>query len=629
MVGLADRGLIAEMTRLLAHRGPDGEAVRLFESAAGDVPAALGHRRLSVIDLSDRGSQPMSTADGRYTIVYNGELYNFQELRRDLERDGVRFRSDCDTEVLLEMHARHGPAMLEHLNGMFAFAVWDDLRRSLFIARDRLGIKPLYWAERDGVLFFGSEVKALLPALGPARMREDVLAAYLTFLWVPDPDTLFDGVHKLPPGHCATYADGRLAISEYWDVTFAPKAAARHHWAEELDREIGRCVRRQVVADVPLGSFLSGGIDSSTIVAHATEAQGQLTTYTVGFSAGDLPYEIVPDDVRYSRVIAERFNTDYHERTLQTDIVELLPRLIWHMDEPVADPPVLTTYLICAAARERLTVVLSGMGGDELFAGYPRHQAARLGRIADVLPLRGRSLLRRALAGRVTVGGPGRLRRVRRDWIKWLRGLDASPTERYLIWCSHYRRDELDSLLTPALRDALGAHDPFRRHRAHLERMREEHWLNQLLYLDLKTYLPCQGLAYTDKMSMAASTEVRVPLLDDELVKFATTVPPSLKLHRLTGKYVLKQAMQRRLPKEIVSRPKAGFGAPIRSWLMGDLAPMVEDLLSPAAVRSRGLFDPSEVQRLLDENRLGIEDNAQRLWALLTLELWQRAFIDR
>ena len=627
MVGRADETLVAEMTETLRHRGPDGEGTRCFAARDGRPPAALGHRRLSIIDLSEHGAQPMSTADGRFTITYNGELYNFRELRRELEADGVRFHSQCDTEVVLESYARWGEAMLDRLNGIFAFAIWDDERGELFMARDRLGVKPLYWAERDGVLYFASEVKALKPALGSFRMDERALADYLTFLWVPDPDTLFAGVQKLAPGHCARWGDGKLSVREYWDVRFAAEQEPEGRWAGALRDCLGASVERQLVADVPLGSFLSGGIDSSALVAEATRFEQHVTTYTVGFSQEDLPYEIVPDDLRYSRQVGQAFATDYNERVLESDIVELLPRLVWHMDEPVADPPVLTTYLICEAARERLTVVLSGMGPDELFAGYPRHVAARLGRTLDVLPRSVRSATRRALGG-LTVGGAGRTRRVRRDAIKLLRGIDSPPDERYLVYLSHYTADELGRLLLPDLRASLADHDPFRRHRAHLERVRGEHWLNRLLYLDLKTYLPAQGLAYTDKMSMAASVEVRVPWLDDELVELAGRIPPELKLHRLTGKYVQRQSMRGVLPDAIIDRPKAGFGAPIRSWLMGDLGPMIDDLLSPATVRSRGLFEPAAVQQLVDENRRGIQDNAQRLWALLTLELWQRQFID-
>jgi asparagine synthase (glutamine-hydrolysing) len=628
-VGLADERLIEAMSESIAHRGPDGQGTRCFPSDNGRVPAALGHRRLSIIDPTPRGAQPMSYADGRYWITYNGELYNFKELRRELVSDGYSFDSDCDTEVVLAMYARYGAEMVRRLNGIFAFGIWDTHHQELFVARDRLGVKPLYYSQRGETLYFGSEVKALLEALPPVGLRPELISDYLTFLWVPDPDTLFEGIYKLPPGHYATFARGRLAIRQYWDMTFAPEDASAETWAERVRDSVGDAVRRQMVSDVPLGSFLSGGIDSSAIVNELSQArEDKLTTYTVGFSQKDLGAEIVPDDVRYSRVMAQELDLDYHEHTLDADVVDLLPKLVWHMDEPIADSAPITTYLICAAARERLTVIMSGMGGDEIFAGYPRHLAAQIGRLADLAPAGARRALRQTLEGRLTMGRPGRLRGPRRNAMKLVRGIDGSPEERYLTYCSYYRPDELARLLSPELRAATGDHDPFRRHREYFDKVRDEHWLNRLLYVDAKTFLPCLNLAYTDKMSMAASTEVRVPFLDNEMVDLAARIPPELKLRRCTRKYVFKRSQEGRLPKDVIWRPKAGFGAPVRSWLVGELKPMVEDLLSPSAVADRGLFDPAEVQRLIRANEAGTEDNALRIWELVTLELWQRAFLD-
>jgi asparagine synthase (glutamine-hydrolysing) len=625
-VGHADETLVRAMTDALAHRGPDGEGICVFPSVDGGLPASLGHRRLSILDPGPRGAQPMSTANRRYWITYNGELYNFRELRRHLERDGARFETECDTEVVLAMYERYGPAMLARCNGIFALAIWDRERGELFLARDRVGVKPLYYALHRGVLYFASEVKALLPALGRPQLRRDAVAPYHTVLWVPDPDTLFEGIFKIPPGHYATFSDRqRLAVTEYWDMRFAPERRSEAGFAADVRQTVGRAVRRQMVSDVPLGSFLSGGIDSSAIVAEMSRATDQVTTFTVGASKADLRHEIVPDDVRYARQVAERYAVDYHEQILEADVVELLPKLVWHMDEPVADPAAITTYLICSAARERLTVVLSGVGGDEIFAGYPRHLAARLGRMLNLFPRSVLGKAQRLIEGHVTLGRPGRLRGPRRNLMKLARGLDASAWDRYLTYCSYYRPAELSALLTQDT--PLG--DPFRHHRDHLERVRDEHWLNQLLYLDIKTFLPCLNLTYTDKMSMAASTEVRVPLLDDELVELSGRIPPELKLRRLTRKYVFKRSMEGVLPANIINRPKAGFGAPLRSWLVGDLALMLDDVLSPHAVRQRGLFNPAEVRRLVAANRSGQEDNALRLWALLTLELWQQVFLDR
>jgi asparagine synthase (glutamine-hydrolysing) len=627
--GTADAELIAEMTGLLGHRGPDGEGTQVFPSVDGRMPAALGHRRLSIIDPTPRGAQPMAYDAGRYWVSYNGELYNFRELRAELRQSGSQFASDCDTEVILAMYARHGPAMLPRLNGMFALAIWDDHRRELFLARDRLGIKPLYYAQSDGALYFASEVKALLPVLPPQPMNEAAIAEYLTFLWVPDPETMFRDVFVLEAGHYAVFSERGLRTDQYWDMEFhAEHTTSPDRWIAAVREEVRSSVRRQMVSDVPLGSFLSGGLDSSAIVAEMSSTAGPISTYTVGFSAEDLRHEIVPDDIRYSRQIARRFNLDYHEQILQADIVSLLPKLIWHMDEPVADPAAITTYLICSAARERLTVILSGMGGDEIFAGYPRYLAARWGRLAAALPRPVRAALSRAVSDRMTLGPPGRLRGPRRNAMKFVRGLEADADDRYLTHSSYYQPEELGRVLSPELRPQATGRDPYRRHRACFERVRDEHWLNQLLYVDMKTFLPSLNLTYTDKMSMATSTEVRVPLLDNELVELSGRVPPGLKLRGWQRKYVFKRSMEGILPHEVIWRPKAGFSAPLRSWLVRDLRPMIDDVLAPSAVAARGQLEPGEVRRLIRANDAGEEDNALRIWSLLTLELWEQRFVD-
>src|SRR5204863_1202802 len=348
--GRADRPLIEAMTEVLAHRGPDGHGVEVFAAGDGRVPAALGHRRLSILDTSPRGSQPMAYARDRYWITYNGELYNFRQLRSALEADGFEFTSDCDTEVLLAMYAKHGERMLEHLNGIFAFAIWDRDRSELFLARDRLGVKPLYYTRRDGVLYFASELKALLRALPTPRIRHSALAEYLTFLWVPDPGTLFEGMYQLPAGHCARFSAGDLMVREYWDATFEVDGSGSNgSWAESVRETAQTAIRRQMVSDVPLGSFLSGGLDSGAVVATMKAATKKVTSYTVGFSEEDLAHEFVPDDLAYARRLSRELDLDNHERILRPEIVELLPKLVWHLDEPIADPAAITTYLICSA----------------------------------------------------------------------------------------------------------------------------------------------------------------------------------------------------------------------------------------------------------------------------------------
>jgi asparagine synthase (glutamine-hydrolysing) len=571
----------------------------------------------------------MSYADGRYWITYNGELYNFAELRRGLEADGFSFASNCDTEVLLAAYARDGAAMLELLNGIYAFAIWDAEAEELFMARDPLGVKPLVYTRRDGCLFFASEASALVEACGAASINEEALASYLTFLWIPDPATMLEGVEKLPPGHCATYRDGNLRVRPFFDVEFAPDyGRSEESFIEEVRETVQDAVRRQMMSDVPLGAFLSGGVDSGAVVATMKEEVEQVSTYTVGWSSDDLSHEISHDDLPWARQLGQQLGVDYHEQILKPDIVDLLPQLVGHMDEPIADPAAITTYLICSAARERLTVILSGVGGDEVFAGYPRHLAAKFARSFDRLPRSVRTRARTALEGRLTMGGPGRFRGPRRNLMKFMRGIDQTPIDRYLTYSSYYRSDELPSLLSPELGASLNGFDPFGAHHVHAEAVAGENWLHQLLYLDQKTFLPCLNLAYTDRMSMAASTEVRVPLIDNEVIRVASRIPPEMKLKGRDRKWVFKKAMEGLLPDDVIWRPKAGFGAPVRAWVEGPMQPMIDDLLSPETIRSRGQLDPKAVQRIRAENRSGQSDNALRIWALLVLELWQRSFID-
>lgn len=613
------------MTRAMAHRGPDGEGVETFN---GELPAGLGHRRLAILDPTPAGAQPMSFA-GRWSITYNGELYNFRELRRDLEAQGERFRTSCDTEVLLRMFAVHGPAMLERLNGIFAFAIWDDRDKRLFIARDRLGVKPLYYTDRGDLFAFASELKALLPLIGAPSLDPTALADYLTFLWVPDPKTAFREIAKLPPGHCAWVDRDGMRTTQYWDLVFSPEERPQPEWRGLVAEAVSRSVARQMVSDVPLGSFLSGGIDSSAIVAQMATAGGPVSTYTIGFGAEDLRHEIVPDDVGHARRVAHQFGTDHHERLLDPDVLSLLPKAVWHLEEPVGDPAAISTYLVCREAGHRMPVMLSGMGADEVFAGYPRHLAYRLSRLGDAVPTPVANGLAAALGSVARPGRPGRLRGPRRNLWKFMRAVGRPPLERYLSFSSYYTTTELHELLASGPSGELAGYDPLERHRGYLDAEHGGDELGRLLYLDAKTFLPCLNLTYTDKMAMAASVEVRVPLLDNEIVDLAATIPSNLKLRAWRRKYIFKRSQQGILPKEVIWRPKAGFGAPVRSWLTGELAPMVDDLLSERTLAARGLVDPPAVARLRADNESGRADNSLQLYALLSLELWCRTFLDR
>jgi asparagine synthase (glutamine-hydrolysing) len=632
---------IGPMTQSIEHRGRDDEGV--WTSVGNDADGqsvSLGHRRLAIIDTSSAGHQPMLSADDRYVITFGGEIYNYRELRQELESKGHRFRTDTDTEVLLNAFAEWGTNCLSRLNGMFAFAVWDNQKRMLTLARDRVGIKPLYYCQpRDangisGSFLFASEIKAILATgLVRAELNLEALNQYLTFLWTPDPHTLFDNIWKLPPGHFLTFQDGRVDLRQWWDISFDEIEEDKNEawWRDQVLETLDRVVKLEMVADVPLGSFLSGGVDSSSIVSLMSRHSNgkQISTYTVGTEAADLRYDIIPDDVVWARRVGKLLETNYHEIMLQPDVTGLLPKLVYHMDEPVADPAILSSFLISQAARETLRVMLSGVGGDEVFAGYPRQLAMRIAGALDPVP----SLLRRPIMNLVAEtlpgGRPGRLTAPLRNAKKFARSAALNFEERYLGYGTYFTDRMKESLYTEDTREAASGFDAYREHRRYFARVKNAAPLNRLLYVDLKTFLPCLNLAYTDKTSMAANLEVRVPFLNLELMELAARMPPSLKLRGLKRKYILKRAAEKVLPKEIVWRKKAGFGAPIRSWLRGPLKPMVDDLLSEETVRRRGLFQPAAVRRIISANNSGREDYNLQVFQLLTLELWQREFLGK
>jgi asparagine synthase (glutamine-hydrolysing) len=626
VVGHADEQLIKKMLGRIAHRGPDDEGVYLAETSSGKR-VGLGHRRLSIIDLSPAGHEPMSDETGRIWLTYNGEIYNFKTLRRELESLGHSFKSNTDAEVIIYAYLEWGRECVEKFNGMFAFAIWDSQDESLFIARDRIGIKPLYYADTPAGFAFASEIKALLAIPGMQRTVDlAALDQFMTFLWTPGPNTAFSGISKLPPAHYLVYRNGAIELTEYWDLKFEEDdSLSESEWIEQVRQQVSRSVISQLLADVPLGAFLSGGIDSSSIVALMSSVPDlKPTTYTFGFRSEDLRYDILEDDVKYARIAGELFDTDYHEALLEPRVMELLPKLVYHMDEPVADPAILTSYLICRSARGRLTVLLSGMGGDEVFAGYPRHSAVRIAEAYNLIP----QFLSRPVVDALPGARPGRLTALFRNTKKLARSAALPERERYLGFGTYFTEAEKSELYTGELGRAALEFDAYAEHQRYFDRVVDEDFVNQMLYVDMKTFLPCLNLNYTDKTSMATSMEVRVPLLDHELIELAARIPAALKLKGLTGKYILKRAAEAWLPREIIRRKKAGFSAPVRAWLVRDLREMVEDVLSESNIRSRGYFEYEFVRRLIDDNLSGREDNSLKVFQLLTLELWHRAFID-
>jgi asparagine synthase (glutamine-hydrolysing) len=643
------QGFINSMLRSIEHRGRDDEGVWTSRPIdAEERRVCLGHRRLSIIDTSSAGHQPMLTADGRFVVILNGEIYNYRELREQLATKGHRFRTQTDTEVLLAAWAEWGDECLSRLNGMFAFALWDDQEHALYLVRDRVGIKPLYYADMSDRLqlvehvgrdarvpsatIFASEIKSILASgLIRPELDHEALHQFLTFLWAPDPNTLFRGIKTVPPGHFVKIRDGQLSLRQWWDISFDQIDEERSEawWQERVLETLDRVVKLEMVADVPLGSFLSGGVDSSSIVAMMKRHSDgrRVGTYTIGIDAEDLRYDIIPDDVEWARRVNQQLDTDYHEIMLKPDVAELLPKLVYHMDEPAIDMAI-PSYLVSRAARESLRVMLSGMGGDEVFAGYPRQLAMKVAGAFDPVPQLLRRPVMKALEYALPGGLPGKLTAPMRNAKKFARSAALDFENRYLGYGTYFTDAAKQRLYTDNLRDATRGLDAYGAHRNYFARVKNAAPLNQLLYVDLKTFLPCLNLMTTDKTSMAANLEVRVPFLNQEMLELAARMPTNLKLRGLKRKYILKRAAEKLLPREVVWRKKAGFGAPIRSWLRGPLRPMVDDLLSAETVKRRGLFQPEEVKRIIETNLSGREDYNLQVFQLLNLELWQRQFID-
>jgi asparagine synthase (glutamine-hydrolysing) len=631
IVSLEPQTLIGPMLESVEHRGRDDQGVWVSDPIDDSGRrAAFGHRRLAIIDPTPAGHEPMFSPDGRFVLTFNGEIYNYRELREQLRPLGHVFKTDCDAEVLIAVIAEWGWQGISRLNGMFAFAVWDNRERTLTLVRDHVGIKPLYYAVVGDAFIFGSEIKAILASkLIKPRLNPEALHQFLTFLWAPDPNTLFDGVKTVPPGHYLQLRNGDVKLTEWWDVSFD---VIDHHksdewWEERVLETLDRVVKMEMVADVPLGSFLSGGIDSSGIVAmmdrHSDDRR--ISTYTAGIKSEDLRYDIIPDDVRWARRVNETLQTDYHEIMLQPSIAELLPKLVYHMEEPPIDMAI-PSYLISQAARETLTVMLSGMGGDEVFAGYPRQLAMKIAGAFDPVPGLLRRPLMKTVASVLPGGLPGRFTAPLRNAKKFARSAAANFEDRYLGYGTYFTDEMKQRLYTDPWRERTSEFDAYSAHRRYFARAADAAPLNRLLYVDLKTFLPCLNLMTTDKTSMAANLEVRVPFLNREMIEMAARMPPRLKLRGLTRKYVLKRALEKVLPRGVVWRKKAGFGAPIRSWLRGPLRPLVNELLGEEIVKKRGLFRPAEVKRVIDANFSGREDYNLQVFQLLGLELWLQQF---
>ena len=610
--GAEHRGeLVGRMLDAIVHRGPD-------EGRQASWPGAtLGIRRLSIIDLAG-GSQPISNETGDVHVVFNGEIYDYRRHRDALIERGHTFATHTDTEVLVHRWELMGERFLDGLNGMWGLALYDQRDGRVVLARDRFGKKPLYWRLANGLLHFASELKCLLvdPSL-ERRVDVAALRSYLMFECVPSPQTILTGVHKLPPGHLLTFVDGRVSLTRYWDVGFLPteKPPTRGEAVEILQAHLDRAVRTRLVADVPVGVFLSGGIDSSTIAWHAARQHPGVKTFSVGFAEKSF------DESVHARAVAQLVGSAHQEERLSpTAALDLLPRVVDTLDEPFGDASIIPTMLLSAFTRRQVKVALGGDGGDEVFLGYPTYAAHRRAGLYAKLP--------EAVRGAVAAGVeflPVSFENVSFDFKvrRFVSGIDYSPEVRNAIWLGSFTPERAASVLSRDARAALPADTDGTEHLgALLAEARIKHPLEAIQYLDMKMYMSDDILVKVDRASMACSLEVRAPLLDYELVDFVTRLPVSYKLDGLTGKAILKRAMEGRLPDAIRLRPKKGFGIPVAHWIRDELSGPVRAALDPERLRREGYFDPAEVQRYLSEHQQGRRDHRKVLWTLFMFQSW-------
>jgi asparagine synthase (glutamine-hydrolysing) len=622
-----DETALRNMTDRLRHRGPDDGGVRVVPGPAGSgLCAGLGHRRLSIIDLSPLGRQPMANEDESVWITFNGEIYNYIDLREDLVSKGHRFRSRSDTEVIVHGYEEYGAGVCEKLSGMFAFAVWDAPKGRLLLARDRFGKKPLYYRQTSSGISFASEPKAFfaLPGFAPELDREG-LALYLAFEYVPVPNSIYCGIYKLPPGSYAVFENGTLSISSYWDILFPDrlkKAPSLDEAARSLLDHLKSSVRKRLMSDVALGVFLSGGIDSSAVVAMMCEIMEpkRIKTFSIGFE--DASY----DESTHARRVARFFGTDHHERTFTAqDMVALLPEVWGFLDEPFADASVLPTFMLSRFTRETVTVALGGDGGDELFAGYDPFLAHFFADIyAAVVP----GWLTKAVVSPLASLIPVSSHNMSFDFrIKqFLKGVNAPLPERNQRWLGAFPPDEQGRLFSRTMNESLGGFDPFAAMNRSLEGRAFRDWADETAFLYQRWYLGEDILTKVDRASMAVSLEARTPFLDADLSEFANALPSRYKLHWCTRKYILKKAFEHKLPRDILYRKKKGFGIPLTKWLRYDLRPLLEKTFAKERMEREGLFSIPFVHTLMNEHFNGKRDNRKQLWVLLMFEQWKERF---
>lgn len=621
------RETLARMTDALVHRGPDDDG-HFFSPAAGSARCALGFRRLSIIDLAG-GHQPLSNEDGTIWIVFNGEIYNYRELRPSLIDRGHKFATSADTEVIVHLYEEYGERCVEHLRGMFAFAIWDQNRHRLLLARDRLGQKPLVYRHEQNRLLFASELKAILQVPGiPRELERTAVDQFLTYQYVPHPHSILKGFAKLPPAHLAVYEGGKLTVSRYWHPPYRHaegndqrQQLTPAEWSTKLRETLTESVRLRMRSDVPVGSFLSGGIDS-TIISGLMQslADRPIHTFSIGFPVKAF------DEREYARLAATHLKTEHHEYVVEPSALEMLPRLIWHYDEPFGDSSAIPMMYLSEVTRPVVTVALSGDGGDELFAGYPRYQAVHLARRFDFLPAPVRSMFAWKLWQRIPTATSQRSlgRRIKR----FASALGQTPERQYFRWVGIFDVDLRRELYTPEFTKSLDGFDSAGFLLDAYAQCPDRDFVTRTTCADVHSYLPCDILTKVDIASMAYSIEARSPFLDHRVVELAARMPIELKFSPGLGKKILIETFQDLIPEPLRHRPKMGFGVPIDHWFRNELRTLLDETILSERARARGFFRPETVQRLVDEHLSGAWDHCYRLWNLVVFEQWQRQFLD-
>lgn len=614
-----DISLIDRMTSVLKHRGPDDRGIHV-EGHVG-----LGHQRLSIIDLSAAGHQPMPNEDSSIWIVFNGEIYNFEELRQELQASGHVFRSHSDTEVIIHLYEEEAADCVHRLRGMFAFAIWDNNKQQLFIARDRAGKKPLVYAVTDKAFLFASEIKSLLNDTSvDTQVNPEAIHHYLTYQYVPGPLTIFRGIKKLPPAHTLVLRDGQATIKQYWNLSYAGKTtiSSLSDCTEKFLDVFRDAVKIRLRSDVPLGAFLSGGIDSSATVAVMSGLLNQpVKTFSIGFEDSDF------NELQYAKKIARLYQTDHTEFVVKPDALKILPKIIWHYDEPYADPSAIPTYYVSKLTSEHVTVALNGDGGDESFAGYERYVANRLAACYAKIPF----FIREKFIKKAANLLPYREYRwsISRRLKRFINGVTEEPASRYVQWLCCFNNDMKENLYSQSFKQTVAAVDSVSLTADMYNRSDADNLLEKTLFADVMLYLPYDLLVKVDIASMANSLEARSPFLDHKLMEFAASLPADLKLRGIQTKYILKKAFKPLLPKEILYRKKMGFGVPLHRWFRQELKTVAYEILLDKRTTSRGYFKKDAVRLLLDEHVALRADHSYRIWALLYLELWHRMFIDK